>query len=60
LKSEERSTEVEQKPKSNKHWMLWALLGFFILAAIGAMVAADVYYAPDANNPTVAPGAPEN
>jgi len=59
LSQDEKSVEVEQKPKpKKKHWILWTLVVVFILASMGVMFAADYFYAPDAK--TTAPGAPEN
>jgi len=40
--------------------ILWTLVTIFIVAAIGAMVIGDYYYAPGANNPKAVKDAVDN
>jgi hypothetical protein len=58
LATEENPTP--QEPKTNPHWLLWTLVGAFIVAAIGVMFAVDYYYADDSQSATKAPGAADN
>jgi hypothetical protein len=51
LAQEEKLT-VEKKQKLNKEWIWWTLVGAFIVGTIGAMFAADYFYAPGVNNPS--------
>lgn len=57
MAQEEKLTEEKQKRKLNKEWIWWALVGIFIVSAIGAMFAADYFYAPGLNNPSTLPEA---
>jgi hypothetical protein len=51
---------ADREPKANQHWILWTLVGAFIVAAIGVMFAVDYYYADDSQSATQAPGAADN
>jgi len=52
LAQEEKLTVEKQKRKLNKEWIWWTLVGAFIVGSIGAMFAADYFYAPGVNNPS--------
>lgn len=49
--------EKKHKRKSNKDWIWWTLFGAFIVGSMGAMFAADYFYAPGSNNPASLPEA---
>lgn len=51
---------ADQEPKANQHWILWTLVGVFIVTAIGVMFAVDYYYADDSQSTTKAPGAADD
>ena len=49
---EEKVTGGKQQPKLDKECIWWRLVGAFIVGSIGAMFAADYFYAPGVNNPS--------
>jgi hypothetical protein len=57
LIQKEKFAEPEPNRKSNKHWILWILLGIFVVGSIGVMVMADYLFAPELINPASLPDA---
>ena len=55
MAQDEKLVEPQQKPKSNKAWIGWALLGAFIVGSIVFMMVIDAIYAPGVNNPATLP-----
>ena len=57
MKQDQKSAAPQAAPKSNKEWLWWTLLGVFVVGSIGAMLAVDMLYAPELNNPATLPEA---
>ncbi|MDR3370470.1 hypothetical protein [Rhodoferax sp.] len=47
MKEDQPLAAGEPKRKSNQHTLLWILVGSFVVASIGAMLAIDYFYAGD-------------
>jgi hypothetical protein len=56
LEHEDKKIETP-KSKWHKDWILWVLLGTFVVASITFMVVADFYFSAELNNPNKLPDA---
>jgi hypothetical protein len=54
---EDKLVKSSQKRKSGKDWILWTLVGVFVVAAIVVMLAVDYFYSPSLINPATLPDA---
>ncbi len=57
MAQDEKLIVTKQTRPANKDWILWTLVGTFIVVSIVVMLGVDYYYAADLSNPANLPEA---